>query len=363
MHNRLLAILTLLLLIIPSLAAQEVEWSVDASVMMNNREGGEDCTTPDQTFFFTRLAPEVGFSLNDAEHVLKGGVVWFQPMIDNLEGYKVLPTLYYRYNNADGWHVTAGLMPRSLMVERMPRYMWSDSLNYYQPNMRGIMTQFIKPAGYAELAIDWRQMQTKNRREAFTAMLNSDWRIAGPVRLGGHIQYSHLAMSRNHAEDEHVNDDLIFNPMLSLDLSHRTWLDSLRFSAGAVIAMDRDRGEDRWHNHAGVVATATARWRWLQLDETFYSGKDLMPLYPLYGSQLNLGDPYYSYSTYSRTDLVFHIVDNRFVDFTGSLTLHATSKTTGFWQQVTCRFYIDSSLWKRRHDRDYLKSGHLPKLY
>ena len=362
MRNWLIAILTIFLTV-PSLAAQEVEWSVDASVLMNNREGGEDYTTPDQTFFFTRLAPEIGVSLNDAEHVLKGGAVWYQPMIDNLEGYKVLPTLYYRYNNAEGWHVTVGLMPRSLMVERMPRYMWSDSLNYCQPNLRGVMAQHIKPTGYAELAIDWRQMQTKRQREAFTAMLNADWRIAGPVRLGGHIQYSHLAMSRDHAEGEHVNDDLLINPMLSLDLSHRTWLDSLRFSAGAVIAMDRNRGEERWHNHAGVVATATARWRWLQLDETFFSGKDLMPLYPLYGSQLNLGDPYYSYSTYSRTELIFHIVSNRFVDLNGSLMLHAANKTTGFWQQISCRFYIDNHLWKRRHDNAYLKSGHLPSLY
>ena len=362
MRNWLFAILTLILTI-PPLAAQEVEWSVDASVLLNNREGGEDRTTPDQTFFFTRLAPEIGVSLNNAEHVLKGGVVWYQPMIDNLEGYKILPTLYYRYNNADGWHVTAGLIPRSLMVERMPRYMWSDSLNYCQPNLRGIMTQYIKPAGYAELAVDWRQMQTKKQREAFTVMINTDWRIAGPVRLGGHIQYSHLAMSIDHDEDEHVNDDLLINPMLSLDLSHRTWLDSLRFSAGTVIAMDRNRGDNRWQNHAGVVATATARWRWLQLDETFFSGKDLMPLYPLYGSQLNLGDPFYCYSTYSRTELTFHIVSNRFVDLSGSLMLHATNKTTGFWQQVACRFYIDNHLWKRRHDNAYLKSGRLSSLY
>ena len=363
MHNWLIAILTLLLSI-PTLAAQELEWSVDASMLINNREGGEDKNfTPDETIMFTRLAPEVGVSLLDGEHQLKGGVVWYQPMIDDLSGYKVLPTLYYRYNRPDGWHVTAGLMPRSLMVERMPRYLWSDSLAYCQPNMRGVMAQLIKPAGYAEMVIDWRQMQTEKQREAFTVMFNTDWRITGPFRLGGHIQYSHLAMSRLHAPDEHVNDDLMINPLASLDLSHRTALDSLRISAGAIVAMERNRGEDSWHNQAGFVATATARWRWLQLDETFYTGKDLMPLYPLYGSQLNLGDPYYRNSTYSRTDLTVHIVSNRFVDLNTSVSLHASSNTTGFWQQLTCRFYIDTHLWKHRHDRNYLKSGRLTSLY
>ena len=361
MRNWLIAISFLLTSVLP-LAAQEVEWSVDASVLLNNREGG-DKYTPDQTIMFTRLAPEMGISMFDGEHQLKGGVVWYQPMIDNLKGYKVLPTLFYRYNRPDGWHVTVGLMPRSLMVQRMPRYLWSDSLGYCQPNLRGIMAQYIKPAGYTEMAVDWRQMQTEQQREAFTALLNTDWRVAGPLRIEGHVQYNHLAMSGRQVEGEHVNDDLVINPMLAVDLSHRNALDSLRFAAGAIVAMERDRGDNHWHNQAGFVASATARWRWIQLDETFYTGKDLMPLYPRFGSQLNLGDPYYRHNTYSRTDLIFHIVSNRFVDLTGSLVLHASSEKTGFWQQVSCRFYIDNRLWKRRHDRDWLKSGRLAPLY
>lgn len=362
MRNWLLAILTLILTI-PPLAAQEVEWSVDASILLNNREGGDDSYSPDQTFAFTRLAPELGVSLMEGRHVLKGGVAWYQPMIDNMKGYKVLPTLYYRYNDNNGWHVTAGLLPRTLMVKRAPRYMWSDSLNYCQPNIRGIMAQLIKPAGYSEFLVDWRQMQTERQREAFTIMLNNDWRIAGPLSLGGHIQYSHLAMSRSHDESEHVNDDIIINPMASLDLSHRSALDSLRLSAGALIGMQRDRGIEQWDKPAGFIATATARWRWIELDETFYTGQRLMPLYAKFGSQLIQGDPYFNHKTYSRTDLVFHIVNNRFVDLTGSFTLHATDKKTGFWQQIACRFYIDSKLWKRRHDHDYLKSGRLQQIY
>jgi hypothetical protein len=344
MLKRLCAILTIILSISP-LAAQEVEWSVDATMMLNNREGGDEYTRA-QTFIFTRLAPEVGVSLNDGAHVLKGGAVWYQPMTDEMSGFKILPTLYYRYNSDNGWHVTAGMFPRSLMVQRAPRYMWSDSLDYCQPNMRGTMAQFIKPAGYAELAVDWRQIPTDVRREAFTFMVNTDWRVAGPFRLGGHLQYSHLAMSHVGKEHQHVTDDMLINPMLGLDLSHRTVLDSLRFDIGALITMERDRGDMEWLNNAGLLATATARWRWLQLDETFYTGKGLMPLYPQHGSQLNLGDPYFNNKVYSRTDLIGHIVSNQYVDLSVSLTYHITDKVTGFWQQLSCRFYLDNRLWK-----------------
>ena len=344
MLKRLTAILLVLLAITP-LAAQEVEWSIDATVLINNREGG-DVYTPAQTFIFTRLAPEVGVSLNDGAHVLKGGVAWYQPMIDDMSGYKVLPTLYYRYNRDDGWHVTTGMFPRTLMMQRAPRYMWSDSLDYNQPNVRGVMAQLIKPAGYAEIAVDWRQMQTDRQREAFTTLLNTDWRVAGPFRLGGHLQYSHLAKTRVNKEGQHVNDDILINPMLGLDLSHRTALDSLRFDVGALMTMERDRGDMQWHNQAGLLATATARWRWLQVDETFYAGNALMPLYPYQGSLLNLGDPYFNHKVYSRTDLIGHIVSNRYVDMTLSIVYHATDKFTGLWQQLTCRFYLDNRLWK-----------------
>lgn len=344
MLKRLCAILTIILSI-SHLAAQEVEWSVDATMMLNNREGGDEYTRA-QTFIFTRLAPEVGVSLNDGAHVLKGGIVWYQPMTDDMTDFKVLPTLYYRYNSDNGWHVTAGMFPRSLMVQRAPRYMWSDSLDYCQPNVRGIMAQLIKPAGYTELAVDWRQIPTDIRREAFTFTINNDWRVAGPFRVGGHLQYSHLAMSHVGKEFQHVTDDMLINPMLGVDLSHRTALDSLRFDIGALITMERDRGDMEWLNNAGLLATATARWRWLQLDETFYTGKGLMPLYPQHGSQLNLGDPYFNNKVYSRTDLIGHIVSNQYVDLSVSLTYHITDKFTGFWQQLSCRFYLDNHLWK-----------------
>lgn len=364
MHPRLLHILAIMLLALPMpLAAQEAVWSVDESALLNNREGGGD-DSPDKTVIFTRLAVEGGISMLDDAHVLKGGAVWYQPMIDNMAGCKVLPILYYRYNDASrGWHVAMGMMPRTLMVRRMPRYLWSDSLNYVQPNLRGGMVQYIKPNGYAELAIDWRQMQTDSRREAFNAMLNADWRVAGPLWLGGHVQYNHLARTRHATPDQHVNDDLVINPMAALDLSWRTALDSLRIAAGAIVALERNRGDNRWHRPAGLVATATARWRWLQVDETFYSGKGLMPLRDANGCLFNLGDPYYSNNTYSRTDVSAHLVNNRFVDLSVGIMYHASNDKSGFWQQLSCRFFIDSSLWKRRRDKSFLKNGHLQPLY
>ena len=123
----LLASVLLILGIVAS--AQEVVWSVDFNSVFSNREGGDDMR-PDQTFIFTRLSPEVGMSLKSdstGTHLLKGGVTWFQPLNDNLEGCKVLPhsTTSFSLLKAGRWqwaqcpapclpsdcHVTCGAIP------------------------------------------------------------------------------------------------------------------------------------------------------------------------------------------------------------------------------------------------------------
>ena len=92
---------------------QEVVWSLDFDSQFDNREGGDELR-PDQTFLFTRLAPEIGIQLGNQRngHTLKGGVSWLQPLNDDASNAKVSPTLYYQYAHR-GWKVYVGMVPRS----------------------------------------------------------------------------------------------------------------------------------------------------------------------------------------------------------------------------------------------------------
>ena len=336
------AILLLLAAWSPALA-QEMVWSIDFQSVFNNREGGDEMR-PDQTFLFTRLSPEVGVNLSaDAKssHLLKGGISWYEPLNDQGHGYKVVPTLYYQYRRDTTWQATVGTLPRTLLRTRAPRYLWSDSLDYQQPNIRGVMARYSHGTSYVETYLDWRQMQSENRREAFNFDLNGKWYPAHhSVWLGGYFQYSHLAKRKNAPESEGVNDDLTINPMLG-----GQW-GVAKVAMGAIVNRERARVDEQWLTAAGFVANANLRWRFLEAEQNIYTGKDLFPLYPRFGSLLNLGDTYYRDKFYSRTDLIAHIVKNRLIDLNASLTLHATNKTTGFWQQISCRVYIDSSYRK-----------------
>lgn len=361
MNNRVVALLCVVWASSCAVWGQEVMWSVDMAASFHNREGG-DMTTPAQTFLFTRLAPEVGLSLMDGSHQLKGGVAWYQPMVDGCDGYKVVPTLYYKWENGP-WSASVGMLPRSLMERNIPSLLWSDSLNFCTPNLRGVLLRHKGSKGHTQLSLDWRQMQGASRREAFNVLLDAHYRLVGPLTLDTWVQVNHLAKSRDNASGQCVNDDITLMPMLGLDLSHYTSLSSLNVCAGAAVQVQRARDENRWRTPCRMVARAHARWRWLEATEEFSVGGDAFPLYDRYGSQLNLGDPYHRFKTYSRTDLRAHIVNNRFVDFSASLSLHVAGKVTGFWQQLSCRVYIDNDTWKNRRNKQFLNSAQLNSAF
>ena len=336
--------------------SQEVVWDVDFNSVFNNREGGNE-QTPDQTFLFTRLEPEVGLSFkhNDQTHRLMGGVAWYQPMNDRGTGYKVLPTLYYQGSNGNGWSVAIGMFPRRLLAHQLPKFIWSDSLNYCTPNVRGILIAHDNPNHnkWAQVMLDWRQMQTLTQREAFNVAISGGIDFTPSFYGFTHIQYNHLAKRKNAPDDEGVNDDLTINPMLGWRHDFNAVKCSLE--AGAIVQMQRCRALGGWDTPAGFIASLKAQWRWLDVEETFFKGKDLFPLYEMFGSELNLGDPYYRSKTYSRTDVRAHIFRNSCVDLNAMLSYHITDQCTGFWQQLSCRVFFNQQHWKNRHDSNTWK--------
>ena len=334
-------------------SAQEVEWSVDANVVLNNREGGLD-ESPNQTFIFTRITPQIGVSLDSARHRVMGGVTWFQPMNDNLGGYKVLPALYYQYkNDRKGLMFKFGVIPNELN-NTVPTYLRSDSLNYVQPNIKGAALRIDRLHFWFNSWFDWRQMQTNNRREAFDVTGEVGWRTmknGDGFKASGLVSYNHLATRKIKSPDEGVVDNFIFSPQLTYE---HLWANGrLGVGAGVLMTADRDRvADNKWHAQAGFIGKLSGNWKWLSLTENIYAGKRQMPLYEKYGGAFYRGDPLYHSKFYSRTDLVATVFQSDFVNLEARLTFHAHDNGTAFWQQVAVRFYLDRLVWKRHRHKD-----------
>lgn len=358
------------LLLMPVLVAtaQDFEWSLDANAVVNNREGGDE-TTPDQTFLFTTLTPQLGLSMDHGRHRIMGGVVWRQPLNGDWDEGKAVPLLHYRWSMTDsvsgrGYEVRIGQFERRVITagQRLPYYLWSDSLGYMEPVVRGIEARWLHRHGLVEATLDWRQMQSHRRREAFDFTVHHLWQpsAGSPFFTNTFIRYNHLAKRKDAGDTEGVNDNLIVNPMLGLHFPAQEWDRfhatrhgageapfALNVQAGLLLSLDRARIEHKWHAPAGFVMRASGRWRWLELEENLYAGGTQMPLYEHFGSRLYLGDQYYyNHKTYSRTDLTWHVVSRDFVDLDAKLTFHAAKGVTAFWQQVNVRFYVDAAMFK-----------------
>lgn len=329
------------------LPQQALKWSVDFNTIFENREG-DDYYSPDQTIFMTRLSPEIGISMMGGKHNIAGGVSWIQPCGNGWKDYKLCPTLYYQFKSPT-WRFAFGMLPRTMLIEPMHTVVWSDSMTYNQPNIRGVLLQYVKPKGFFELSLDWRSLQTDTQREAFNVNFNGQWNPCGVLLVGGRAQLNHLAKTRINNDDQNVNDDIMLNPYIGLNLAKCTALDSFTVKAGPIVQLERDRGGEEWQKPAGVLVDAVAEWKWLGIKETFFAGKNLYPLYPKYGSLLNMGDPNYQAKLYSRTNVYAYIFRNQFMNLEASLDFHYTKEAFAFWQKLVLRVYIDQKTWKSRN--------------
>lgn len=332
-----------------AVCAQELTWGVDFNTYFDNREGS-DAVTPTKTYFLTALAPEIGLKFTKHDRIA-GGAVWTQPIGNQWDGYRISPTLYYRHESRH-WNFSFGMFPRTQLREQLPGFLWSDSLTYFQHNIRGALVEYKNSNGYVEAYLDWRQMQTEKKREAFNIVVHGDWLPQGSVFFaGGHAMMNHYALTRHSSPDEHIVDNFLINPYVGVDLGSKTPLDSLRIRAGALITMERNRAYSSWRTPAGGWLEAVGEWKWLGLKNTLYIGGKLLPSYADFGSTLYPGEPFYAKGFYNRTDVYARILRNKWMDLQASLNFNVSSGGDFiFYQKLTLNVHLDQSLFKKKKD-------------
>ncbi|MDD5996297.1 MAG: hypothetical protein PUC42_05285 [Bacteroidales bacterium] len=366
-----------------AISAQEQEkeykfiWGVDAETVFDNREG-DQTYSPQQTIFFSRLSPSLGVRFGKSEyekinndgikkkytdvHKLVAGTHYIQPIGIGYKENKFVPTAYYTFSHKvvkevkrdssvlriDGtntpdfkvWSVSFGMIPRRLSY-RLPEILWSDSMDYYNPNIRGILLQCTKNnLAFHEISLDWRSLQSADQREAFNVNYNVRkyfhryLRGISPFFIGGNAQLNHLAKRNPAPEGEGVNDDMFAYPYIGWDFSDKTVFDRFRIKAGYAVSFDRCRAIGDWEVDGGLLADLHLLWKKIGIIETLYAGNKQFPLYPMYGSLLNMGDPHYQSSFYSLTSIYSPIVHNRHVSFGAFLDFHVTKEGTSCYQRV-----------------------------
>lgn len=338
--------LLLLLALLPRVSAQRFVYDVEALSYFDNREyHGPNQRA--QTLYGIRLSPTIGMELRDSVqglYHLIGGLHYIQPMGGNWRNVRLWPTLYVEMLRK-GFTIALGAVPYTKRIDPIPAFMRYDSLRYLYPNIQGALFQYTSPWGFAEFMCDWRGLQSPSRREMFLLLLNGQFHYS-LFFTGGYAQLNHKASygSPNH---DSVCDDIYVNPYLGLDFTASTPLDTLSLRLGYVWGMQRIRNDlpqDLFFPQ-GVLAKLDLCWRWVGLRSTFYYGQPLMPLYPVYGPDLNRGDPFYQSNFYSRTDLYVYLIRTRWLSCYFSWNFHIdNTHQLQHQQQLIARFRLSPLL-------------------
>ena len=319
----------------------DLYWSVGMKAIFDNREGDTQHAAA-KTFFQTQLAPEIGISLYNDRHRIAAGVVWNQPIGCEWEGHRLSPTVYYRYQNK-GLRFAMGMFGRDQLYAEMPNYIWNDSVKYSQRNIRGALIGYRNDKGYFQAFLDWRGMQTDTQREAFNIIASGERHHAGGKFLwGGLAMMNHLALDKT-TPDQHVVDNLLYNPYVGLNIDRlipQLPLDSCALRVGALGDLTRDRGDGDWKTPVGLWVDIDASWRFLELKNTFYAGGKLFPLYGRYNFILDQGEPYYAASLYNRTSVGIVFLKRKFMELKASLDFNVAPSHFNFYQRVLLSFSI-----------------------
>lgn len=333
----------IMMICISGLSAQrpDLYWCVDLDAVFDNREG-DTKYAPAKTFFQTQLAPEIGISLQDDTHRIAAGVVWTQPIGCEWDGYRISPTVYYRFQK-EGLRGVLGMFGRDMLYADLPNYIWNDSVKYAQRNVRGAFIGYRDERGYFQAILDWRGMQTDTRREAFNIIANGERTYSeGRFMLGGTAMMNHLALDKSGDPDQRVVDNFIYNPYVGINVAKITpcFLDSCTLRAGILGGLTRDRSNMQWKTPAGVWLDLDVCWKFLECKNIFYAGGKLYPYYGKFIYILDQGEPYYAASLYNRTSISATLLKRSFMDLKASLDFNVAPSYFNFYQRLILSFSI-----------------------
>lgn len=345
MRNRY--ILLLLVWVASNAFCQKAQflYNVDFATYFDNREYKDPCQRA-QTIFGLRLSPEIGVGLTDREggsHKIVAGVHYTQPFGGNWRNIQVNPIAFYQYEYK-GFSLHFGEIPYKHFIRQLPDYLRYDSIVYAYPNIQGALLQYQSHHGYVEFMCDWRGLQSPTRREMFRLTIDGEYSYRHLFRyfVGGIAQLNHKANYALPTPREGVADDAYISSNIGIDFASPTPLDTLSLRAHYIYGYQRYRETNTLYQPQGFMLEFMLSWRFLGVKNTFYVGDNLMPLYGMFGTDLNQGDPFYQSPLYNRTDLYVYLVRKGFVNCYFSWNMHYTPKGgLQHQQQLVALFSLD----------------------
>ena len=308
------------------LKAQKLEGSLDYFGFADNREYAAS-NRFSQTIFGNRLSPEIGMGLDSVNHFRLGFNALYEFGSKGIA--KVDPVIYYR-NNKNNWDFYIGAFPRQTLLDDYPRALFKDTLNYYRPNVEGMLWKFENKHGKEVMWIDWTSRQTNFEKETFLFGLSG-------VAKFNNLYFSHYGYMFHNAgpgipiPGDNLQDNGGVILKFGIDLSKKTFLDSLNISAGSFTSLERTRGVTDLETPTGFLFDIHAAYKKFSVTNSFYTGRKHNLIY---------GDQFYTANTYDRLDFGWSFINYLNIQGKFVLTLHFVEGVVDNQQAFTLRYHI-----------------------
>lgn len=371
--KRTVTILILSLCGLAPVAAQKFVWDVDFGLRFDNREYSGMQYVESNTIFGARLMPQIGLEWNNdsllaPRHRLMIGVDLSAEFGD--DRLDVGPVFYYNYDSRQ-LDIYAGAFPRESMKGNYSRAFFSDEVLWRDRTLEGFLIRYNglrNDRNFVEVGIDWDSQKSGKRREKF--MMFSAGNLRMPLHTGEwqfDIDLGYETTVYHHAASEEVTgvmDNILAYPYLGAELRSAPHDTRIYLRAGWLQAAQRDRKHgDGFKYPGGLQIELGARWRSLGINNTLYSGGDIMPFYDLadesgtfYGSGLYSGELFYHTSDglYNRLEAYWEKQLGPAVSFRLSTVHHYDGDKWGWQQMLTLSVKFDNATYfgkSRKTDR------------
>lgn len=334
MKNRLIFSLFMLLPLVAS--AQKTTWGVDFLSFFDNREYDSHYAIS-ETYFGTRITPQLSVSVGEGQKLVAGAGFLLENGKKPMQQDPDYLAYYQAKTKAIGF--LAGYFPRSKMMGNFPNIFLRSTLDYYHPNMSGLLIQKVASHGFAEIGIDWNGMRTDSVRESFLILSDGKY-LKNQLYVGYHFSYFHFARAWNAPASQHLADNSLIHLFAGVQLMPHHLTDSAYIQGGFVQGANRLRGTDVSESPKGLYAEIYYKHDDLGVKNSFYFGNHQMNLYHAkdekgveYGERVYWNDPYFQSNCYNRTEFFWNIAQTKHTTVQLSSIHHFDGKSFG-WQQV-----------------------------
>jgi hypothetical protein len=183
--------------------------------------------------------------------------------------------------------------------------------------------------------LDWTSRQTDTIPERFMAGTSGKL-FFRDFFLSNYFLMSHFAGAAINDPGHSLRDNIGYNIDAGVDLSGKTFLDSLCISVGILGSFDRIRAEgDGWHTPVGFLGQAIFIYKFAGVSATYYAGE---------GQTLLYGDPFYRLDRYGRLDLLILPFRSGPVKLKIDVGLHFARGQVDYSQQLWLTFDLDGTV-------------------